>query len=280
MSGNTKIEWADATFNPFIGCTKVSPECANCFAELLSKFRGWAEWGKGKPRHRTSEAYWRQPLKWNKVAELTKQRMRVFCASLADVFDAEVEQSWRDDIFELIDKTPMLDWLLLTKRPENILRMMPPVCGVRPNVWLGTSVGHPDTKWRIGDLVSVPAVVHFLSCEPLLADLGKVELHDIDWVIVGGESGGNARPMRADWARNLRNQCLREGVAFHFKQWGEFLDFEHLGERWNQLTERQRCNQVFVEGDAMIRVGKKAAGRFLDGRTWDELPTIQKCMGV
>jgi protein gp37 len=283
VAENTKIEWTDKTFNPWIGCTKVSPECTNCYAEKLAQFRRWAEWGKSKPRHLTKT--WGEPLKWNREAERSNVRYKVFCASLADVFDTEVEPRWRSDLFDLIEQTPRLDWQLLTKRPENMPQMLPREWQINPlpNVWLGASVGHPETKWRIGDLVNVPAAVHFLSCEPLLADLGKVELYDIEWVICGGESGDGARAMHPAWARSMRDQCLAGGVPFFFKQWGEWAP-RTFGEVIElpppDGSSRLGCftQGKFVVGMSgsdlqnMARVGKKAAGRHLDGRVWDCLP--------
>lgn len=289
MGENTKIEWAHHTFNPWIGCTKVAPECSNCYAETQDNFRKWTPegWGKGRPRKLTSEANWRKPVAWNREAAASNERPRVFCASLADVFDSEVVVGWRSQLFDLIEETPHLDWLLLTKRPENLRRMLP--WGFEPwrNVWLGTSVGHPDSKWRIGELVSVPAVVHFLSCEPLLADLGRVELHDIEWVICGGESGPGARPMHPRWAKKLRDQCEDAEVAFLFKQWGEWTPettlpilpmmqkdrhgvFNEAGD-WRQGEGTFSAYDNLL-GQMMYRVGKKEVGRLLDGREWNEFP--------
>lgn len=251
---NTNIEWARHTFNPWEGCTKVSPGCLHCYAETRN--RRWAgtevapNWGKGAPRRRTSAANWRKPLKWNREARSSDERPRVFCASLADVFDEEVPSEWRYDLFELIMDTPELDWLLLTKRPENIEDMIADIPWVEcdswilhgdflENVWLGTTA-EDQTRWdeRIEILTNIPAAVHFVSAEPLL---GPIQMGDVrpDWLIVGGESGPGARPMENEWAKSLRDQCDQR-TAFHFKQWGG--------------------------------VNKKKRGRILDGRTWDQLP--------
>jgi len=248
---------------------------------------------------------WAQPVKWNREAEAAGERHRVFCASLADVFEGDdtmPSESWKsvDDARErltwLIINTPHLDWLLLTKRPQNVMEMLPEdwMSGLPPNVWIGTSVENQAmAEERIPHLLQIPAKVRFLSCEPLLgavdlsgwatdtgvwkcpncrytlqkcylrASDGAVGLNTeqvrevcpndgatlrplslIDWVIVGGESGANARPMHPDWARGLRDQCVEAGVAYFFKQWGGTT--------------------------------AKAGGRLLDGREWSEYPEVSK----
>lgn len=278
MGEHTKIEWAHHTFNPWIGCERVSAECRNCYAETWDA-RGLngpeTHWGKDTPRRRTSDANWRLPLRWDRKAAADGVRRRVFCASLADVFeDRDDLDPWRTDLWDLIETTPNLDWLLLTKRPENVemlagdfaqciscgLNPVDPfnwwcICGgtVRPplNVRLGTSVGHQSSIDRVAALIdAADGAPTFLSCEPLLGplDFGTGGLDGIDWVIAGGESGPNARPMHPDWVRSIRDVCLDSGVPFLFKQWGEF---DEHGER----------------------VGKKVAGRILDGTTWDQVPS-------
>jgi protein gp37 len=183
MAENTRIEWADHTFNPWVGCTKVSPACDHCYAEGWAKRTGQPHLWQGD-RRRTSAANWQQPLKWNRQAERDGCRFRVFCASLADVFDNQVPARWRHDLWHRIDQTPHLDWLLLTKRPQNVAKMLPDTAtGVKPwgdgwpNVWLGTTVeNQAEADRRIPHLLAVPAAVHFLSCEPLL---GPVDLTTI-----------------------------------------------------------------------------------------------------
>lgn len=279
MAEQTSIEWCDHTFNPWTGCTKVSPGCRNCYAETLrARFGHGNEWGPNGIRTRTSESYWRQPLKWDHAAAEAGVRRRVFCASLADVFEDRPELGeWRSDLWELIRATPNLDWLLLTKRPENFGRMASgllvcgrchwrhidlvddehPWCGwceneveavPSSNVWFGTSVENQGSVGRL-DYLDVDVRTTFLSCEPLLGplDFGTYGLDGIDWVIVGGESGPNARPMHPEWVRSIRDQCVAAGVPFLFKQWGE-------------------------HDENGVKVGKKAAGRVLDGRVWDEYP--------
>lgn len=273
MGENTKIEWATHTFNPWIGCTKVSPGCANCYAETLMDARyGRVKWGKGQPRSRTGKANWRKPVLWNKAAAGAAVRPRVFCASLSDWLDEEVQIEWLLDLLRLIRRTPALDWLLLSKRPERfharlaavmdgfssncctledaqdavwIRNMMEGWESVRycdagqENYWIGTSA-EDQTRWdeRMAALMKIPARVRFVSAEPLIGGVHMGELRP-DWLIVGGESGPGARPMEREWVEHLRDQC-DDRTAFHFKQWGG--------------------------------TNKAAAGRVLDGRTWEEVP--------
>lgn len=323
MGENTNIEWAHHTFNPWEGCTKVSPGCDHCYAETRNKRFHGGNWGPGAPRRRTSPANWAKPRRWNTQAAEKGVRYRVFCASLADVFDNEVPAQWRADLFKLISETPHLDWLLLTKRIGNVADMLPSDWGNGwPNVWLGaTVVNQQEADRDIPKLLATPAKLHWLSMEPLL---GPVELKfigcphcgqsendwapnfticracgtevesppssRIDWVIAGGESGANARPMHPDWARSLRIQCELTVTPFLFKQWGEHLpeydrdrddpDFRQCIE-WNRKPGRW----LNLEGGhgfhgARVhyahRIGKKKAGRLLDGRTWDQFPGDKK----
>lgn len=179
MAENSGIEWCDHTFNPWIGCTKVSPACDHCYAEEWDqRFEGGEHWGPKAPRRRTSESNWIKPLKWNREAGKKNARHKVFCASLADVFDNKVDPEWRADLFYLIKLTKNLDWLLLTKRPQNIKKMLPDDWGhgaAYPNVWLGTTVeNQEEANRRIPPLLDVPARVRFLSCEPLLGPLNII----------------------------------------------------------------------------------------------------------
>lgn len=222
MGETTKIGWTDHTFNGWIGCTEVSAECDNCYARTLAKQYGWAEWGAGKPRHRTSVDNWKKPLTWNRKAAAAGVRRRVFSNSLSDVFDAEVANEWRRDLMDLIQVTPALDWLVLTKRPK----VMADFFAERPvpdNLWAGTTIG--DQKMadlRVPLLLKVPAKVRFLSVEPMLGPvaLTPASLLGLDWIICGGESGAIHRPLQVEWARKLRDDCATAGVYFFFKQWG------------------------------------------------------------
>lgn len=337
MAENSGIEWTDHTFNPWVGCTKVGPGCDGCYAEAWAK-RAGAKAGVtwGGERRRTSASNWELPLKWNAQAAREGRRFRVFCASLADVFDNQVPPAWRAELFALIDKTPNLDWLLLTKRIGNVPAMLDRVSidlalretgapwPPRPNVWLGaTVVNQAEADRDIPKLLAVPASVRFLSIEPLLGpiDLTRIELHKggidlaadaphewrrvrevavvmnalkgskqldmapLSWVICGGESGPSARPMHPDWARRLRDQCAAAGVPFLFKQWGEFfpdpdddrgvrpIGITSAGEL---LTNNAAFNAHAGDAELMFRVGKKAAGRLLDGRTHDEFPEVAR----
>jgi protein gp37 len=240
MGEASTIEWTDATFQPWIGCQRVSPGCTNCYAETFDRRVGGGvdpadgvkklRWGPTAPRTRTSKAYWRGPVNWNKHAAAAGVRRRVFCASLADVFEDRPELVLvRRDLFELIDATPSLDWQLLTKRPENIARLMPAreVGGYewpRLNVWLGTTIEDQQrANERVPKLLEVPAVVHFLSCEPLLEAVTLPKLRGLDWVIIGGESGGGARPFDVAWARSLVRQAVDLGAKPFVKQLGAYV---------------------------------------------------------
>jgi len=226
MAENSKIEWTDHTFNPWVGCTKISAACDHCYAESWAKRAGNPELWQGE-RRRTSVANWRQPIIWNRKAEGALRRPRVFCASLADVWDNQVPHEWRIDLFALIRATPNLDWLLLTKRPQNIAKMLP-IATVDfspfpwPNVWLGTTCEDQD-QYRIryeGALAKVPAMVRFISYEPALGPMLVAHPYGDrpDWIICGGESGGGARMMDPAWARALRDQCANYGISFFMKQ--------------------------------------------------------------
>lgn len=257
---DTLIEWANHTFNPWFGCTEVSSECDQCYARVLMAERlKRCTWGKGATRIMTRPAAWRDPLRWNERAARVGFRARVFCASLADVFDEEVDDEWRDRLFgEVVSATPNLDWLLLTKRPGKASRYLekfvdPATARLPPNWWVGVTVGVQASTWRLTELSRIPARIRFVSAEPLLeqVDLSPwLGRRVIDWVIVGGESlqvRHDPRPMNASWARILRDQCARHGASFFFKQWGAY-------------------------DEAGSYVGKKDVGRRLDGVGWSEIP--------
>lgn len=267
MGENSAIEWTDHTFNPWWGCTKVSPGCDHCYAETWAKRTGFRLWDV--PDRRTFGAkHWADPVKWNRKAEKEGRRLKVFCASMADVFDKDGPTGARADLWDLIQDTPHLDWLLLTKRVGNVEKMMAPHWqGIFPrNVWLGISVvNQVEADRDIPKLIEIPAYVRFLSCEPLLGqitfegrwvDHADAAIHEnwleaLSWVIVGGESGGKARPLRLWWVQSIRDQCTAVGTPFFFKQWGE----------WKPVNE-----------NTMQRIGKKAAGRELDGKVWHQFP--------
>ncbi len=338
MADSSGISWTDATFNGWIGCTKVSPGCDNCYAAQQDSFRKWTPegWGAGMPRKHTSAQNWNGPVKWNarefvqcaacgwrgELDAFMRQeagakqsncpscqrdayigaRRRVFCSSLADVFDSEVDPLWRLELFNLIERTPALDWMLLTKRIGNAKFMLPQrwLHNPLPNVWLGATIVNQEEADRdIVKLLDTPAAIHFLSMEPLLGPVNLrcctyrepgVPLDEerikhsldaltgvagfqpkrpaLDWVIVGGESGPHARPMHPAWAQSLRDQCVAAGVPFHFKQWGEWA----VDDARHQPAERVHWWTTGPTHYSMVRVGKKAAGRLLDGQLWHQFP--------
>ena len=240
MAEITNISWCHHTFNPWIGCTKVSPGCKNCYAEAqMSKWLRRVEWGPQGERIRTSAANWLKPFAWDRKAGEAGERRRVFCASLADVFDDKAPEGALTDLWTTIADTPMLDWLLLTKRPERIAAELPEdwvTCDWPhgwPNVWLGISAEDQERyDERFPILAEIPAVVRFVSAEPLL---GPIHLTPVttapkvlpDWIIAGGESGGNYRPMQPLWPRMLRDQCAAGGIAFWYKQGNAVRSGQH-----------------------------------------------------
>lgn len=278
MAKNSKIEWTHHTFNPWWGCTKISPGCDFCYAESWALRVGSDVWGAHSDRRFFSEAHWKEPLRWNSEAASEKKRRRVFCASMADVFENRTElDAWRIRLWELIEQTSWLDWLLLTKRPSLVARYAPWGKNWPQNVWLGTTVESQElADQRLPKLVELPAAVRFLSCEPLLGPLElSPYLKEIDWIIAGGESGSRARPMNPEWVRSLRDQCLEYEVPFHFKQWGHWHPVNPSEFRRTVKMQDSSGNEIW-----MAPLGKTNSGRDLDGRQWDELPTILETGGV
>lgn len=285
MGKDTKIAWADNTWNPWQGCHKVSPGCANCYM-----FRDKKRYGQDPATViRSKPATFNKPLHW-------KDQAKVFVCSWSDFFIEDADE-WRDDAWEIMRKTPHLTYLLLTKRPENIADRLP-VDWPLPNVWLGvTAENQEQADKRIPILLSIPAVLRFVSVEPMV---GPVELRPewllclsegqhmnivecghglLNWVIVGGESGPGARPCHPDWIRSLRDQCEKAGWAFMFKQWGEWVPEFHPA--W---TNKHEQSDVFVEiitvdghedykGLYMAKVGTKKSGHLLDGVEHMEFPS-------
>lgn len=224
MSENSKIEWCDSTFNPWIGCQRVSPGCLRCYAETLDHRWGGDHWGPKAERRRTSANYWKQPLLWNEKAKKSGQPFRVFCASLADVFEDRKDLTpIREELWDLIIATPYLTWLLLTKRPENIQKMWPWGWQVPDNIWIGTTAEDQKRLEERTEHLSQLVGTRFLSCEPLLESLTLgVDCNDgsgfVEWIIAGAESGHGARPMKLEWVRSLRDQARDTGAAFFMKQ--------------------------------------------------------------
>ncbi len=219
MAEKTGIAWTDHTFNPVEGCTPVSPGCANCYAARMSRRFGRDVFGPGKPRRTFGAKYWAEPLRWDRAAEKAGVRRRVFCGSMCDVFEdhPDVAEA-RKKLWALIHRTPNLDWLLLTKRPERMWRCVPAAWDAYRNVWLGVSIENNDYAWRADELRSVWVAVRFVSYEPALGPLDVLDLTGIDWVIYGGESGPNFRPDKLEWAQAMYERCVAAGVPFFFKQ--------------------------------------------------------------
>jgi protein gp37 len=258
---NTQIEWVDHTFNPWIGCTKVSPACDHCYAEKIARRLFATGWGPGVPRSFRPDAYWQAPLAWDRKARRQGRAQSVFCASMCDVFEGTAEQApARERLWRLIEATPNLVWKLLTKRPNAIARLAPWSEWPR-NVWTGCTI--ETQQWadqRLPHLLAVPSVLRFASVEPLLGAL-DLSLHlghgpgKLNWVLCGGESGAGARggPQTIDWYRSLRDQCSAAGVPFFFKQWGRF---------------RQ-------EGEDLVRLRGKNPDNRLDGARWEQHPALE-----
>lgn len=282
MGEKTEIAWCDHTFNPWWGCQRVSPGCENCYAETFAKRVGLKVWGPTSERRFFGEKHWREPLKWDRAARAEGRRHRVFCASMADVFEDRRDlDGERERLWELIAQTPWLDWLLLTKRPENIARMVPWLQRIAPlepwpNVWLGTTCEDDRrARERVPELLRVPAAIRFISYEPALGpvdwvdvigqaalDLDMLGARAIDWIIVGGESGPHARPFDLTWAENTLAQCKAAGVACFVKQLGAWRqprriprpDYGADAYSLELLTLRDRKGGDWSEWPADLRV--------------------------
>lgn len=282
MSENSAIEWTDHTFNTHWGCSKISPGCDNCYAQTLANRFGYG-WGDDAPKREFDGRHWDDLLRWNRSAAKEGVRRRVFTNSMSDLFDRFAPIGVRERHWEYIALTPWLDHLLLTKRIGNVARMVPATWlatgGWPANVWIGATVVNQEEAVRdVPKLVRLPAGIRFLSIEPLLGPvtLPRALLDQIRWVIVGGESGPLARPMHPAWPRSLRDQCAAAGVPFFFKQRGEWLAAEPA-----DVLPRNPLKAMTLAGTAeiaqsgeitMLRVGKKNAGRLLDGCLHNEFP--------
>lgn len=329
MSGDTNIEWTDHTFNPWWGCFRLedSPACDNCYARRIARrfYPGEVEWRRLGNRHVTaSETYWEKPSKWNRQAARDDEVRRVFCLSMGDFFE-DHPYLWeaRARTYDLMRETPNLQWLILTKRPENWEEIAPPGCALPDNVGVGVTVENQEmAEKRIPKLLEIPTSLRFVSCEPLLGNVSlerylvdtcdqcgaeKRDWQDrmdtmcpfsscgpmgscdgrlspsVDWVIAGGESGPDARPSHPAWFRSLRDQCQAADVPFFFKQWGAWMPAEGDPAEWAEnerplLQDGTDCRGLESWADSdygcvkMKRMGKKAAGRKLDGETWNQFP--------
>jgi protein gp37 len=294
----TKIEWAHFTLNFWWGCTKVSEACRHCYAETMAKLfsKGKATWGPAGERWLNFDSAAAKLGKINREARREEFRPRVFVNSMSDTFeDNPLLDVTRCMMLVLLEANPDCEYLLLTKRPENVRRMVPPawLTAWPEHVWIGTTVeDQAAADVRIPHLCQVPARRRFLSCEPLLGpinlgllgtapkswDVGRLPIYAlIDWVIAGGESGGHARPSHPDWIRALRDECEATNVLFFFKQWGEWAPARQLGDRIEIITAAPGCPKnpnwhTFPGGQLAARAGVKAAGRALDGREWNDAP--------
>lgn len=234
MATNSSIEWTEATWNPVTGCTKISEGCRHCYAATMAKRLV----AMNNPRYENGfnvtlhHDLIELPLKW-------KRPKRIFVNSMSDLFHKDVPDEFILQVFQTMEKASWHTFQILTKRSDRLAELAPLLPWPK-NVWIGVSVENEDVSYRINDLRKVPAHVRFLSLEPLIGPLDHLDLTDIHWVIVGGESGAGARPMKEEWVRSIRNQCKRQHVAFFFKQWGG--------------------------------VQKHRTGRLLDNRTYDEYP--------
>ena len=278
MGQDSKIEWTDHTFNPWIGCSKVSDGCDNCYAETLNHRMGWTEWGPHGERYLTSDGNWNAPKSWDRQAAKAGVRKRVFCSSLADVFDNRAPEGARERLWELIKATPNLDWLLLTKRPENIDKMLPAdwVCkpkppvggeqGTYPNVCLGISAENHLTFYdRWYKLTGIACSKRFVSYEPALGSI-RLDPNMFDartlpgWFICGGESGPAARRMKKEWVVNLMRECRELGIPFFFKQWGTYSS--------NPLTDSHSIAHAKVHDPETNGKG----GALIDGMLLRQIP--------
>lgn len=243
----TSIAWTERTWNPVTGCTKISEGCRHCYAEVMAKRLQ----GMGQKRYANGFQLTLHPEALNEPLKIKEPSMFFVC-SMADLFHKDVPFDFIDKVMLTIEKTPKHIYQLLTKRPDRMREYFTTFHHVPGNVWIGTTLEYPDYNWRLVELKLISTKsVKFLSCEPLLGDLGALNLSGIDWVIVGGESGSQARPMRKEWVLNIQRQCAEKGVPFFFKQWGTW-------------------------GEDGVRRDKKSNGCMIDGEVYQEWPKIWK----
>jgi len=279
MSDFSKIEWTTNTFNPWWGCTRVSPGCANCYAERWSARFGRKLWGPGADRRITGKEYWKKPLKWAKRVEATGVREMVFGDSMCDIFDKEAPVEARRDYWKLVATTSQaLDWQIVTKRPERIRLVMEEDnlendFFFKNRVWLIVST--ENQEWfnkRVPYILEIPALVRGISAEPLLGSIDTSRyINSLDWVIAGFESQYGARVCDPNHARTLRDQCVSADVAFFFKQNGEYLD---ATEARNLLGDDVPGRTVEAHNLVFIKVGTDKSGCLLDGEEWKQFPKV------
>ncbi len=245
MGDKSSIEWTEATWNPVVGCSIISPGCTNCYAMRMARRLE----AMGQPKYVGTTRISGGKAKWNGIIRLDEASLRIpenwktgrmiFVNSMSDLFHDNVPDEFIESVFRTMRSTPQHNYQILTKRAERLEKVAGDLIWPE-NVWMGVSVENSDYQYRIEHLRRIDAAVKFLSLEPLIGPLNNLNLTKINWVIAGGESGPGSRPMQPNWVRSIRDQCIEFGVAFHFKQWGG--------------------------------VNKKRSGRELDGRTWDEFP--------
>jgi protein gp37 len=242
MAEVSTIEWTNATWNPVTGCTKISHGCKNCYAERMARrlyFMGQERYRNGF-RITLHQDLIEKPLHW-------KRPKYIFVNSMSDLFHEDVPAEFIERIFKIMVRAKWHIFQILTKRSERLLKISDDLPWAQ-NIWVGVTVESQDYIYRIGHLKNIPANKKFISIEPMLSPISQLPLKDIDWVIVGGESGPGARPLKPEWVRTIRDQCLNRGISFFFKQWGG--------------TKKAR------------------SGRILDGRTWDEIPFLNTGYGT
>jgi len=242
MAGRSRIEWTEASWNPVTGCTKASPGCFNCYAERMAKRLQ----AMGQPNYRDGFRVALHPAVLNAPLNWSRSQL-IFVNSMSDLFHEDVPLDFIQKVFAVMSRARQHSFQVLTKRTER-LEALAKRLPWPSNVWIGVSVESADYAYRIEHLRHVPASTRFVSFEPLLADVGELDLANIHWAIVGGESGPGARPMQPEWALAIRDQCQAQSVPFFFKQWGG--------------------------------VHKKKAGRLLEGRVWDEYPVRRIAVGA
>lgn len=276
MSDQSRIEWTEATWNPVVGCSRVSAGCDHCYAirmtgrlqamgvtgyEGLVADGDWTGEVRCLPERLDVPRYWRKPR-------------RIFVNSMSDLFHPGVPTSFIEQVWDMMASTPQHTYQVLTKRPARMAALFGDDSPREPlpNVWLGTSVEAAYQTWRIGKLRDTVAAMRFVSLEPLIGPIPALNLDGIGWVIVGGESGPGARRMRVEWVQEIRDQCVAAGVPFFFKQWGEWVHVDQIPEmEWVSLDA---AVNLASDPREYWRVGKRRAGRLLDGQTWDEMPEV------
>jgi len=251
----TQIEWTDATWNPVAGCSIVTAGCTHCYAmEMAKRLEAMGiEKYAGLTRKTGSRTVWNGIVREDREALSIPRRWhkprKIFVNSMSDLFHSGVSESFILDVWKVMRETPQHNYQILTKRPDRMAEIVSNKIGqILPNVWLGTSIENAEVVYRASYLKKIPAVIRFISFEPLIDSVGKIDLCDIHWAIVGGESGKSARPIREEWVDEIYSECLSAGTAFFFKQWGT----------WGKDNKKR---------------SKKANGREYRGQTWDEMPS-------